>query len=241
MWKLCQGRALPFAKARPWHYNNVMKKRDYKEFAPGVIAHTYNRGNNKEKIFFDNQDYQAFLFRMGLVLGFEEKDLKREKLLHFPYSRIRIEGVKNLFKLHAFCLMPNHFHLLIEQCKDEPISKFILKTCTSYTMYINKKYGRVGHLVQDRFKSNLIENDEQLMWTSAYIHMNPVKDKMVSLPEKYEWSSYKDYIGERNLPIISTDLLIDLFGDKNSFIKETLNYFSKEDDVKARPWHFMSW
>ena len=66
-----------------------MKNRDYKNFAPDNILHIYNRGNNKEKIFFDNQDYKAFLFRLGLCLGFTEKELNKEKLIAMPYSRIR--------------------------------------------------------------------------------------------------------------------------------------------------------
>ena len=212
-----------------------MENKKYKEFAPGVITHIYNKGNNKEKIFFDESDYRALLYRIALTLGFTQNELKNEKLLNVPYSRIRIENQgKNLFKIHTFCLMPNHFHFIIEQNGKTPLSTLMSKVFISYAMYINKKYDRVGHLLQDRFKSNLIENDEQLMWISAYIHMNPVKDKMVSSPEKYEWSSYKDYIGERNLPIISTDLLIDLFGDKNAFKKETLNYFSKDDPLSSR-------
>lgn len=231
----CQGRALASCQGTPLAViYNLMKNRDYKEFSPGVIAHIYNRGNNKEKIFWDEQDYKVFLFRVGMVLGLKQDNLRKEKLLSLPHSRIRIDAESDLFKLHAFCLMPNHFHLLVEQCKNEPISKFILKICTSYTMYINKKYKRVGHLFQDRFKSNLIEDNPQLMWTSAYIHMNPVKDKLVNSPENYEWSSYKDYIGKRNLPITSTNLLIDIFGDKDSFVKETLNYFSKEDSDMPR-------
>lgn len=209
-----------------------MKNRDYKEFAPGTIAHIFNRGNNKEKIFFDEQDYKAFLFRLGLTLGFDAQELQKEKLFSLPHSRIRIVGVnKSDFKLHVFCLMPNHFHLVIEQINDVPISKLILKLCTSYAMYFNKKYNRVGNVFQDAFKAMPIEGDPQLMWTLAYIHMNPVKDGMVKSPEKYEWSSYKDYIGERNLQIINTDLFIDLFGDKNSFKKETLNYLKDENNM----------
>ena len=88
-----------------------MKDRDYKNFTSGNIVHIYNRGNNKEKIFFNEQDYRAFLFRLGLCLGFTEKELNKEKLLTMPYSRIRITNTdKNNFKLLAFCLMPNHFH-----------------------------------------------------------------------------------------------------------------------------------
>jgi len=181
-----------------------MKKRDYKEYAEGSIIHVYNRGNNKEKIFFDKQNYKAFLFRLTLALGFEEKELQKENMLSLPYSRIRITDVgKKDFKLYAFCLMPNHFHLLLEQTGTTPISKLISKVCTSYAMYLNKKYKRVGHVFQERFKSVLIENNPQLMWTSAYIHMNPVKDKLVKNSSEYTWSSYNDYIGERNLSIVS--------------------------------------
>jgi len=102
-----------------------MKNRDYKNFASGTILHIYNRGNNREKIFFDEKDYKAFLFRTGLVLGIEQEVLQKENLTSVPYSRIRINAKENLFKLHAFCLMPNHFHLLIEQIGDIPISKFL--------------------------------------------------------------------------------------------------------------------
>ncbi len=108
-----------------------MNKRDYKNFAPGVISHIYNRGNNKEKIFYDDQDYIAFLFRLGLALGLEKENLNKEKVISAPHSRIRINAQKNLFKIHAFCLMPNHFHLIIEQLKDESISKLVSKVCTS--------------------------------------------------------------------------------------------------------------
>jgi len=200
-----------------------MKNRDYKKFAPGNILHIYNRGNNKEKIFFDNQDYKAFLFRLGLSLGFTEKELNKEKLIAMPYSRIRITNTdKNNFKLHAFSLMPNHFHLLIEQVGDTPISNLMLKVCTSYVKYINKKYKRVGHIFQDQFKAVLMENNTQLIWTSTYIHMNAIKDKISKHPSEYPWSSYSDYASERNLPITSKELLINTFGGKKNFIKQTL-------------------
>jgi len=206
-----------------------MKNRDYKNFASGNILHIYNRGNNKEKIFFDDQDYKAFLFRLGLSLGLTEIELNKEKLIAMPYSRIRITNTdKKAFKLHAFCLMPNHFHLLIEQIGDVSISNLMLKICTSYAMYINKKHKRVGHIFQDQFKAVPIEGNSQLMCTSAYIHMNPVKDKLVKHPEEYKWSSYNDFVSNRNLPIINKELLISVFSDQKSFIKETLNFNVKD-------------
>lgn len=206
-----------------------MGKRDYKNFTTGNIFHVYNRGNNKEKIFFDKQDYRAFLFRLGLCLGFSEEELNKEKLTSMPYSRIRITAMeKGNFKLHAFCLIPNHFHLLVEQITDVPVSNLILKLCTSYARYINKKHERVGHVFQDKFKAVLIENNPQLMWTSAYIHMNPVKDKLAKHPSEYFWSSYNDYANDRNLTIINKELLTGTFGSQKDFIKQTLIY-----DVKG--------
>jgi len=205
-----------------------MKNRDYKNFTPETIVHIYNRGNNKKKIFLDDQDYKAFVFRLGLCLGFTEEELNKEKLIAMPYSRIRITDTdKNDFKLYAFCLMPNHFHLLIEQIGDIPISKLISKLCTSYSKYINKKYKRVGHVFQDCFKAVIAEDNPQLMWTSAYIHMNPVKDRLIKHPEDYKWSSYNDFASDRNLSIVNKDFLIEVFGNRNNFIKETSNFDTK--------------
>lgn len=202
-----------------------MNNRDYKKFTSGTISHIYNRGNNKEIVFRDNDDYRAFLYRLALALGFETKDLSENPMFKFPYSRIRITPEKrDMFKLHSFCLMPNHFHLLIEQQGKTPISKIISRTCTSFSKYINKKYNRVGHLFQDQFKSVLIETNPQFMWTSAYIHMNPVKSKMVNNPNEYNWSSYKDIVGKRDLPIVHRDLLIEIFGNTEKLEKETLIY-----------------
>lgn len=210
---------------RPLTYNELMKNRDYKQFAKGSIFHVYNRGNNREDVFQDEEDFRAFLFRLGLGLGFESEELNEHPLTSVPYSRVRITNMKkNCFKIHSFCLMGNHFHLLIEQCSDLSISKLILKVCTSYSMFRNKKYRRIGHVFQDRFKAILIESDAQLMWTSAYIHMNPIKDRLVNHPSKYKWSSYNDYISERNLPITHTDFLTSTFVDKKNFEKQTLDF-----------------
>lgn len=202
-------------------YNIAMSNRDYKNFAPDTIFHIYNRGNNKEKIFYDDQDYKAFLFRLGLCLGFTQEELNKGKIIAMPYSRIRItEMDQGDFKLHAFSLMPNHFHLLIEQVGDVSISKLMSKLCTSYSKYINKKHKRVGHVFQDEFKAVLIEDNPQIMWISSYIHTNAVKDGLVKHPREYKWSSYNDYAFDRNLPIVTKDLILGTFGDKKSFIEQ---------------------
>jgi len=208
---------------------SIMNNRDYKDFTAGNISHIYNRGNNKEKIFLDEQDYRAFLFRLGLCLGFTEEEINKEKMITMPYSRIRISDMnKKDFKLHVFCLMPNHFHLLIEQIGDTSISTLLSKLCTSYAKYLNKKYKRVGHVFQDKFKAVLIENDPQLMWTSSYIHMNPVKDNLVRNPGDYTWSSFNDYTEKRNLQIINKELLLETFGNQKNLMEQTLNFDVKD-------------
>jgi len=212
-----------------------MKNRDFKNFTEREIYHVYNRGTNKENLFRDKQDYRAFLYRLGLALGVKSEILNKNEMTKSPKSRIRItKSPIDLFKLHSFCLMPNHFHLLIEQTGDVSISLLIQKICTSFSMYINKKYRRVGHLFQGNFKSVLIESNPQLMWATSYIHMNPVKSNLVTKPEEYNWSSYNDYADDRNLPIIYKDFIIDVFENKENLIKQTLN-FKLGQDVKVQP------
>jgi|SRR3989339_483840 len=205
-----------------------MVNRDYKNFSKGSIYHIYNRGNNKEIIFRDEQDYRAFLFRLGLVFGISKENLNKCEITKSPKSRIRIVSFDSKdFKLHAFCLMPNHFHLLIEQCSEESISKLILKISTSFSKYINIKYKRVGHVFQDRFKSVRIKTNPQLMLLSSYIHMNPVKDRVVNEPGDYKWSSYLDYLSDRNNLIIHTEFLTKVFGSKNNFVNENIKLYKK--------------
>ena len=209
-----------------------MRNRDFKNFTEREIYHVYNRGTNKEILFRDKQDHRAFLFRLGLALGIKSEVLNKNEITKSPKSRVRItKSPAGLFKLHSFCLMPNHFHLLIEQTSDIPISSLIQKICTSFSMYINKKYKRVGHLFQGNFKSVLIESNPQLMWATSYIHMNPVKSNIVIKAEEYDWSSYKDYMEDRNLPIIHKDFVFGIFENKENLIKQTLalkNKFGEE-------------
>ncbi|MDP2947650.1 MAG: transposase [Nanoarchaeota archaeon] len=215
-----------------------MRNRDYKNFTKDHIYHLYNRGNNKEIIFRDEQDYRAFLFRLGLALGIKKEDLNKCEITKSLKSKIRVVGLKqNYFKLHAFCLMPNHLHLLIEQCGDESISSLLLKVFTSFSRYINSKHKRVGHVFQDQFKSVKIENNPQLMLISSYIHMNPVKDSVIDRPENYKWSSYADFIIDRDNPIIHTKFLTEIFGNKNNFIKENIRLYEKT--VSKVPFEFL--
>lgn len=218
-----------------------MKNRDYKELSPGSIVHIYNRGNNKERIFLDEQDYRAFLFRLGLGLGFEEKILKNEKLLSIPHSRIRIESDnKNSFKLYAFCLMPNHFHLLLQEIREGGISKFMQKLGIGYTNYFNLRHRETGKVFQGGYKCRTVrENQFYLEYLSVYIQVKNVLelfpggieealkdiDKAFEFAEIYKFSSFPDFIGKRESLIIEKDILGDIFPtpeDYKKFAKEII-------------------
>jgi len=161
-------------------------------------------------------------------LGIKKEHLNNSELTKSPKSRIRIESLEpGSFKLHAFCLMPNHFHLLIEQCSEETISKLFLKFLTSFSRYVNLKHKRVGYVFQDRFKAVQIESNSQLMLISSYIHMNPVKDNIVRKPENYKWSSYNDLISDRNNHLICDKFLVDIFGGVNNFIKQNERLYTR--------------
>ena len=160
-----------------------MNTRDYKQCGAGEYYHIYNRGNAKDNIFLDEADFQFFLLRLKQNLGLEKKVNR-----HFrPLS-------PDSFSIIAYCLMPNHFHLLVKQNLDVPTGKLLSKLCTSYSMYFNKKYDRIGHVFQDQFKQKNIQNDMYLLWLSAYIHLNPVWAGIVKNANQYQWSSVRDYL-----------------------------------------------
>ena len=134
-----------------------------------AFYHITSRGNLRENIFYDNKDKTRFL-----------EILKRTKERYG-------------YLLHAYALMDNHYHLLIETPKAN-ISQIMQNINTSYTVYINRRYQRSGHLMQGRFKGIIVDKDEYLVSLSRYIHLNPVRAEIAQRPEKYRWTSYRAYI-----------------------------------------------
>lgn len=168
-----------------------MRTRDYKQFAQGEYYHVFNRGNAKADIFCDHEDYKLFLNRLLEAVYPERQDVKGA-LSHGRNQRKPLpEGA---FSLVTYCLMPNHFHILLGQHSELPISTLMLKVATSYSKLFNKKYNRVGSLFQDQFKAVQVENNEQLLYLSAYIHLNPQTAKLVARAEEYPYSSYREYV-----------------------------------------------
>ena len=136
-------------------------------FAEGEYYHIYNRGNSKQTIFHDAQDYEHFINLLS-VLNTES----RMRLKRASNQSLKEDGV---ISIGAYCLMPNHFHILITQKKEYGISTFMQKVSTAYVMYYNKKYKRTGGLFEGKFKSKYVEGDTYMKYLFSYIHLNPLK------------------------------------------------------------------
>ena len=142
-------------------------------------------------------------------------------------ARVKRYREKNGFVLYAYVLMSNHVHLLIETPK-EPLSKIMQLINFTYTQYFNKKYGKVGHLFQGRYKALLCDRDEYLLGLVRYIHLNPVRVKMANRPEEYKWSSHHDYVKESN-GLVSTERVLRLFSERISQARRLFAVFVDEE------------
>jgi REP-associated tyrosine transposase len=137
---------------------------------PGAFYHVFSRGNQKQPIFFSDEDRCYFI------------------------DCLRLACKKYGVVVHAYCLMPNHFHLFLETALAN-LSEMMQYLITNYVLYFNKKHARCGHLFQSRFRSVLIDAESYAKELSRYIHLNPVRSGMVERPELYAWSSYGYYLG----------------------------------------------
>lgn len=149
-----------------------MSKRNI-SFAPNEYYHIYNRGTDKRVIFKDTADYSRFmqlLYLSNSTQLINVRDIQKEQKEVFDFNR-----VETLVDIGVYCLMPNHFHILIKEKKDGGISHFMNKLGTSYSMYFNKRYERNGSLFQGRYKAEWANSDQYLKYLFSYIHLNPVK------------------------------------------------------------------
>ncbi len=163
------------------------------EFYPGGYYHIYNRGANREIIFFSQQNYEYCIRLM-------RKFLKRYDL-----------------KLIVYCLMPNHYHYIIRQESENGISEYIRDIFNPYVQLINKQQQRKGTLFEGRFKHIHIDREEHLLHLCRYIHLNPVKAGLVDLPEQWLYSNYSEWIGERTDSMTDTTFIIRNFGSPGKY------------------------
>ena len=156
---------------------------------PGAVYHVITRGNNRQKIFRDDDDRKGYL----------------KKLIH--YCQVKAA------ELLCYCLQSNHVHLLLATPKGN-LSKLMQPFQTSYTMYFNRRHRHSGHVFEQRYKAFLVDKDNYLLQVSRYIHLNPVEAGLVHRPQDHRWSSYGGYVGGNTATGLNTSLVLDQMGGK---------------------------
>jgi putative transposase len=199
---------------------NMPRRNSRKNYVEDGHYHIYNRGVEKRTIFIDEQDHKVFLNYLKEYLSPplkpDEIELKAFSLRGQAFKAVprQLKNFHKEIELITYCLMPNHFHLLIKQKNKDGINRFIHSLLTRYTRYFNTKYDRVGPLFQGRYKAVLIQKERYLLHLSRYIHLNP-QDEYKDLTKAY--SSYAEYLGERKTIWVKPDII--------------LSFFKKPDDI----------
>jgi putative transposase len=186
-------------------------------FAPGLLYHVIVRGNQRRKTFVDDRDYRAYLERLA------------------RYRR------KYDITLYAYCLMPNHAHLLLES-SDHPLAKFMQGVQQSYSQYFHLRHRKVGHVFQGRYKAIICEKDEYLLELLRYIHLNPVRAKMVSGPERYRYSGHGVYLEGKPSEVLDPGKVLTLLGGRGAykrFVLDGLGEGHKEEYYEAEDQRFL--
>lgn len=189
-------------------------------FGNGEFYHVVNRGVEKRITFLDRRNYQRFLETMEYYRF--KNPPTRFSFRDRPNIFNKGSGNKVLVEIICFCLMPNHFHLLLKQVEENGVSIFLSKLTNSYTKYFNIKYKRVGPLFQGSFKAVRIEDDEQLIHTSRYIHLNPLIDYLVKDLRVYQYSSYPQFLGLKD-GFCKIHYILDHFASPSAYEKFVLD------------------
>ncbi len=191
----------------------------------GEFYHLFNRGIDKRHIFLQQRDFKRFkqTFIYYQLIG------NKIKFSNFAKSELNLilpSQENKLIDIICYCLMPNHFHFLVRQLKDNGISIFISQLCNSYTKYFNTKYKRVGPILEGSFKAVRVESNDQLIHLSRYIHLNPVVSGLVGKLGEYPWSSYEEYM-QNNSNLCLAGEILNFFSSKEKyrqFLEDQIEY-----------------
>lgn len=200
--------------------------------APGEHYHIFNRAINKQTIFHNFNDYVRFLFLIiyiqspvkvlhisRIVKDLEKYCTGQSRALATGYEEKIIK--KRVVELVSFCIMPNHFHLMVKELEEGGMADYMQRVLTAYSKYYNTKYEKSGHVFQGPYRAVHVEDNEQLLHLSAYIHRNPRElSEWFRKEDKYPWSSYKDCI-EKNRwgELLRPDILMGEFKDRKDYDK----------------------
>ena len=200
----------------------------------GGVFHVYTRSIGELKVFNNPQDF----IRMRKILHY----YKKEKFISYSHfleltpqfqEKIINEDSPQYVEIISYCLMPTHLHLILYQSQEPGISKYMEKVLKSYALYFNKKNRRKGPVWAGRFSNVLVENDEQLLHLTRYIHLNPVTAYLVEKPEDWEFSSYQEYIGKEKEKLCSWENFIEINPEWYvKFVEERKDYQRELEKIK---------
>lgn len=177
------------------------------ELSVDEFYHIFNHGNGDRLIFLDNEDKERFVALLYLVNGSKSFDF-----IDIPFGQEFIfDRGDPLVAIGAWCLMDNHYHLLVREITEGGISRFMHRLATSYTMYFNARHKKRGSLFEGRFRAKYLDSDSYLRYMFAYIHLNPIKmiepkwkilglndrQKVLDFLNRYAFSSYFDYLDQK--------------------------------------------
>lgn len=199
-----------------------------KNYVEGGYYHIYNRGVEKRKIFIDESDCRIFLHYIMIYLSPIDEVINKypDKIRMKRFMKLNLSKEVDLL---SFSLMPNHFHFLIKQNSKDGIIKFTRRLMTSYAMYFNKKYDRVGSLFQGKYKAVNVDKDEYLLHLSRYIHLNPFE---LNNPIDFNsFSSYQYYLDSKHPSWIKPEKILEYFSIKSKDYRIT-SYRSFVEDSR---------
>jgi len=222
------------------------------KFINDGIYHSYNRGVEKRDIFLDKQDYFRFIHDLfefndqapaGKFSQFSQAQKQQQSEVQQSEAGLPIvEPRKLLVEILAFCLMPNHYHLLLKQKREGGMVQFMQKLGTGYTNYFNQKYKRVGGLFQGNFKAISVIQQDYLNYLLYYIHFNPLDlfelgwrvgeinnyQKAIEFLNSYRWSSHLDYLGKKNFPSVTQRrFILKILGGEENYQQSIENWLKE--------------
>ena len=205
--------------------------------------HVYNRGVHKRITFHDTADYARFLFLIlyfQSTVGFDQISRYARRFVQHRVFDIDETDVSQIIsgryvELISFCLMPNHFHLILREVQENGIARYMQRVLNGYTKYYNAKYEVSGHLFEGPYKAVHVENNDQLLYLSAYIHRNPRElPHWKNKEQRYEWSSYQDYIGKNRWgKLLSAEIVLGQFktiSEYEKFVRTSPAKMRDEDE-----------
>lgn len=201
-------------------------------FVSENFYHLFNRGVEKRIIFSDSRDYQRFL---QTLYYYQFSGPKPRFSTHKKFKIKDFSHNPKIIDIICYCLMPNHFHLLIRQVKNGGVQEFVQKVINSYTKYYNTRHNRVGHLFQGVFKAVPAETNEQFLHVSRYIHLNPYVSNLTNNLETYQYSSYPAFIRQINDTLCVKEPILNFFKDKTeyeTFVSDHANYAKEIESFK---------